>query len=386
MLSETDLVIALSRMPVRSEARKRVRQVLEQSIDWDAVKRLATRWQVEPTVFGNLGSEFATAIPTEVRSEAAMLEQLSRAHAVSRTLLLMELVDSLAGAGIPAIVLKGPAIAIIGYDDCSRRTFGDADLLLRRDDLIRGRDFLLARGYTAHFHPARERAMIAGQSALEFSDSRSSVELHWTLVSRHLRFNLRVEDLWSRSQLIQCVGSEMRVLSPEHLFLYLCAHGAKHEWSSFRWICDIAQLAARLTPSQAGKVMELAAEANAKRLLALALRLAQEVFGEEPSPFPSSAFGDRRDTAALVSLVSGRLIHGKVDKGLLPPRIAGIHRYMEPLAFWLRSRERTRDQIACAAEFIFVPAAGDNSRNQLQRVFRPIRLAANAVRRLASAS
>src|SRR5688500_4573613 len=160
MLSETDLVIALSRMPVRSEARKRVRQVLEQSIDCDAGKRLATRWQVEPTVFGNLGSEFATAIPTEVRSEAAMLEQLSRAHAVSRTLLLMELVDSLAGAGIPAIVLNGPAIAIIGYDDCSRRTFGDADLLLPRDALIRGRDFLLARGYTAHFHPRSEERRV----------------------------------------------------------------------------------------------------------------------------------------------------------------------------------------------------------------------------------
>jgi len=178
----------------------------------------------------------------------------------------------------------------------------------------------------------------------------------------------------------------MRVLSPEHLFLYLCAHGAKHEWSFFRWICDIAQLAERLTPSQSSRVMELAAEANAKRLLALALRLAREVFGEEPSPFPSTAFGHERDTAALVSVVTGRLLHGKVDAGLLPPRIAGIHRYMEPLAFWLRSRERIGDQLACAAQFIFVPAAGDNSRSQLQRVFRPIRLAANAVRRLASAS
>jgi hypothetical protein len=59
---------------------------------------------------------------------------------------------------------------------------------------------------------------------------------------------------------------------------------------------------------------------------------------------------------------------------------------MEPLAFWLVSRERVTDRLAIAAEFLFVPAAGDNSTNQIQRVFRPIRLAANALRRLAHAS
>lgn len=348
---------------------------------------LVKRWQVEATVFGNLGSEFSSAMPPAVRVEAAALEKASRAHAVSRTLVLMNLVDDLVRSDIPVIVLKGPAIAIAAYDDCSRRIFADADLLLHRSDLGRARDLVLARGYAPSFDPARESGLIAGQNALEFSNSRAMVELHWTLLSRHLRFNLNVDDLWSQSQSRRCVNSEMKTLAPEHLFLYLCAHGAKHEWGLFRWICDIAQLAERLTSRQAERVLELASQAHAKRLLALGLRLVGEMFGEEPSPFPPEAFGAERETARLVAIVRARLTSsGNGSSGLLPKRIADIHRYMEPLAFWIASRERIVDRMACAAQFFFIPAAGDDRRGQMQRVFRPIRLAANALRRLAQPS
>ncbi|HYN80874.1 MAG TPA: nucleotidyltransferase family protein [Gemmatimonadaceae bacterium] len=387
MRPETALVIALSRIPIRDAARQRVHRLVGEGIDWEAVLTLATQWQVEPAVFGNLGSELLEAMPAAVLSRAAELEKLSRAYAISRTLILTQLVKSLDRAGVPSIVLKGPAVAIAAYDDYSRRTFADADLLVRRRDLIRARDLVLSRGYSARYRPERENGLIAGQHALEFSDSRTSVELHWTLLSRHLRFNLDVDDLWSHAVVTPCMDSQMRVLAPEHLFLYLCAHGAKHEWRIFRWVCDIAQLADRLTPTQAERVMGLANDAHAKRLLALGLRLVREMFGEEGSPFPPAAFGSERETARLVALVRARLTSEAVaSSGLVPRRMAHIHHYMEPLAFWLLSRERMSDRLACSAQFFFVPAAGDSSRGQLQRVFRPVRLAAKAIRRLAHAS
>ncbi len=387
MPSETELVITLSRTPIRSESRNRVNELLEKGVDWDVVLPLATQWRVEPTVFGNLGSEFSAAMPRAVRVEAAQLEKRSRAYAVSRTLMMMDLVNAMDRAGIPTMVLKGPAVAVAAYDDCSRRTFADADLLVRRNDLRRARDFVLARGYSPLFQPATEDGLIAGQHALEFSDSRTTVELHWSLLSRHLWFNLNVDDLWRQATVLECLGSKMRTLASEHLFLYLCAHGAKHEWGHLRWICDLAQLAQRLSPGEAEKVVALAAEANAKRLLSLGLRVAREIFGEEYTPFPPEAFRSERETASLVALVAARLkSENAASAAILPRRIADIHQYMEPMAFWLRSRERMADRIACAAQFFFVPAAGDNSRGQLQRIFRPVRLAANALRRIAHAS
>lgn len=344
---------------------------------------LAMQWRVEPTVFGNLRSEFSAAMPPAVRAKVADLEKQSRAYAVSRTLVLIELVDGLRRLGIPALVLKGPAIAMMAYGDCSRRIFADADLLVSRNDLGHARNVLLTRGYSANFRRGSEDAIIGGQHALEFLDSRMAVDLHWTLLSRHLRFNLDVDDLWGQSIWIDCLGSKVKTLALEHHFLYLCAHGAKHEWTLFRWICDIAQLADRLTRTQAETIVELAGKAHSKRLLALGLRLVRAMFGEELSPFPAEAYGPRDETARLVSLVRARLTGVDTPPGkLLPRRIADIHAYMEPFAFWLRSRERMTDRVACAVQFLFVPAVGDTSRSQMQRTFRPIRLAANAMRRI----
>lgn len=387
MTPEMDLVIALSRMPLGSEGRNRVRRLLRQEVDWSLVVSLATQWRVEPTVFGNLGLEFSGAMAADVRVEIATLERQSRAVTVSRALVLVDLVHQFNRSGIPVLVLKGPAIGIAAYGDCSRRVFADADLLVRRKDLGPARNMLLSRRYSASFQATRENALIASQDALEFSDARMAVELHWTLLSRHLRFNLNVDDLWSHAVEVDCLGSRINTLSPEHHFLYLCAHGAKHEWGLLRWVCDLAQLSRRITSPQAERVVALAAEANARRLLSLGLRLVRELYGEEDSPFPPTAFRTERETARLVKFVKGRLTSGAgTSPNLLPPRIASVHQYMEPLAFWLWSRERLTDRMATAAQFLFVPAAADTSRTHMQRVFRPIRLAANALRRLAHAS
>jgi hypothetical protein len=386
-LSEAELVISLSRTPIESEARNRVTRLLESGVDWDVVVPLVSEWRVEATVFGNLTSQFAAAIPPDVRLVVAALEKQSRAFAVSRSLILADIVNELNRSYVPALVLKGPATAIAAYGDCSRRIFYDADLLVRRTDLRRARDILLERGYSASFHAGLEDALISGQDALEFSGSRMTVELHWTLLSRHLRFNLSVDDLWNESVVIECVGSRLRTLALEHHFLYLCAHGAKHEWRVLRWICDVAQLSRRLTGQQAERVIALAEKTHTRRILSLGLRIVREFYGEEDSPFPPSAFRTEAETAPLVALVKARLMSA-TDRSahLLPPRIAAIHKYMEPLTFWMQSRERLIDRVGSAAQFIFAPAAADAGRSQLQRLLRPVRLAARAVRHFAHAA
>lgn len=387
MQRETELVIALSRTPVSAAARNRIEQLLSESVEWDALCDLASRWQIEPTVFGNLRTHFASAMPPSILGDIAALEQQSRARAVSRTLLLMHLVTVFERAGIHVIVLKGPAVAIAAYDDYSRRTFSDVDLLVQKKDLVAARDLLLGRGFTREYAPEVESALIADQHALELADATIKVELHWSLLSRHLHFDVDVADLWKRAHEVECMGSSMSVLSPEHQFLYLCAHGAKHEWMLFRWICDIAQLTQRLSAADAERVSLLAERHNAKRILSLALRIVRVTFGEEESCFPESVLQPERDTRELVALVKSRIeSDGATTHELLPPRIARIHPYLGPLAFWIMSRERRRDQVACAARFILLPAASEAAGGRLHGLLRPARLVARAMRRMAHAS
>jgi len=376
---EKQLVIALSRLPVEAGKADRIRELLG-GVDWRAIIEQATSWEVEPAVFGNLRMHFAEATPADVLSEITELERTQRAYAVSRTLQVVDLSKRLTEAGIPTIVLKGPAVAIAAYGDCSRRTFVDIDLLVQKDDLPAANDLLLARGYSPKFGPRMVGALVSGQHALEFTGAGPNVEVHWSLLSRHLRFDLGPDELWREACRSQCAGAEITALAPHHLFLYLCAHGAKHEWMRFRWICDVAQLARRLTQSESERVTQLASRTNSRRIVALALQLARETFGEEESPFPAGAFPADHSTDALAAVARARFAgaEGAVP-AILPARLTALHPYAAPLAFWIRSRERRRDQLVCAARFVFEPAPRESGVGVLNTLMRPARLAANAL-------
>jgi hypothetical protein len=376
---EKQLVIALSRLPLEAGKAERIRDLLG-GADWRAIVELATDWEVEPAVFGNLRMHFAEATPPEVLAEITDLERAQRAYAVSRTLQVVDLSKKLAETGIPTIVLKGPAVGIAAYGDYSRRTFSDIDLLVHKEDLPATSDFLLARGYSPKFGPGMLDALVSGQHALEFSGPGPSVEVHWSLLSRHLRFDLRPDELWRDACQLECAGAEITALATHHLFLYLCAHGAKHEWMRFRWVCDVAQLAHRLTPAETELVIELASRTNSRRIVALALQIVRETFGEEESPFPPDAFPADGNTSALASVAKARfsVVDGPVPE-ILPARVIALHGYAAPLAFWIRSRERRRDQIVCATRFVFEPAPRESGGGILDTLMRPARLAANAL-------
>lgn len=384
---EKEIVAALSRLPVEPTALERVGQRIGQGVDWSVLIQQTARWEVEPAVFGNLRGHFAERIPPESLAAIAEREQAARAFALSRTLQVVDLTRAFAKAGIDAIVLKGPALAIQAYGDCSRRTFADIDLLVPRSDLRAAKKLIIERGYTPKFDEQMNDRLVKGQHALEFSGPGPNVEVHWSLLSRHLRFDLGPEELWKEARKLECAGAEINALAPHQLFVYLCAHGAKHEWMKFRWVCDVAQLASRLTPSEVETVVDLASRTNSKRIVALALRLAGDIFGEDESPFQGDAFSDKGDIDALTAVAKSRIHEDRTTSdALVPRRVAALHPYVEPLAFWIASRERKRDKLVCAARFIFEPAPSDRPAGWLQRILRPARIAVNALTRAVHAS
>ena len=125
-----------------------------------------------------------------------------------------------------------------------------------------------------------------------------------------------------------------------------------------------------------------------RRIVALALRLARETFGEdEVAPSQLNIPTDKKTTDALVAVAKARFAGavGAVPT-IVPARIEALHPYAAPLAFWIRSRERVRDQVVCAARFVFEPAPGESGAGVLDTVMRPARLAANALIRAVHAS
>lgn len=374
-----DLVVSLSRTPLSDARRERAERLLGGEVDWRAFFGAVSRWDIEPVVLGNLRGHFASRIPESVRERSAAMERSARIRALSSTLILVDLTARMEAAGITAIVLKGPAVSLVAYGDASLRTFADIDLLVRREDLGRARDLLLALGYCRDYDHGAEARLIADQHALEFSSSTIKVEIHWALLSRHLRFEIDIERLWRTSRLIRCGGSDIRTLATPELFVYLAAHGAKHEWERLRWICDIAQIAESLDDAAAHNVIALARQAGGTRILALGIHLARDIFGEMRSPLLTYMATPATETQALRDDVRARL-------GMLPraamtePWPARLDSHLRPLVFWARARERRLDQLACLARVLFIPTENDRGPRPTRWLTRPLRLAFRAAR------
>ena len=139
MIPESSLVLALCRTPLADAARNLAHAIIAGPVNWDRVLSVARAFEVEPVFCSNLIALSGAPIPDDVLDMAAIRERESRALALAGTLVLVDIASRLENAGIPVIVLKGPALGVTAYGDASMRTFRDIDLLVRREDVLRGR-------------------------------------------------------------------------------------------------------------------------------------------------------------------------------------------------------------------------------------------------------
>lgn len=192
----------------------------------------------------------------------------------------------LAEAGIPAIWLKGIAVAQWLYPRSHLRDIADIDLLVPdHATLLHAAEVLAPLGY------ALPNAHIAGDlvvhELLAFSERvRLELDLHWDL-SNGAMFAGRLP--WSvlaaEAALIPGLGKAARGLSPRHAFLHACMHlaAARLVWPEdrLRWLYDIHLLALQFDAEDWARVLAAAREAQLADPCAYALRACARTFGTQ---------------------------------------------------------------------------------------------------------
>lgn len=371
---EHELVAAGCLIPLSAAGTGRVATLLGNPIHWDMVLSTAEKWQVEPTLFRNLRLLFSGLIPVDVLERMRSRETELRASSIAQTSTMLDLLSVFESEGIEALVLKGPAVGVVAYGDPSLRPFGDIDILVRADRLLSAVSLMESVGYKV----ANGESDTSNHVTL--TNDPTHVELHYTLFESRHRIGLDDGDLWRDVRNLPCLDGTISVLSPWHLFLFLCAHGAKHHWEKFRLILDLAQLSNRMTESEVGRLADLAKEAHATRILGLGAQLVSDCFPDNPPVHPRLQHYMDGRTTALAALVSTALGVTHADNGAQPDRLAAIHPYF----FWVASRERGVDKLESLARFIFQPTRADSGPTLLALFGRPLRLLVNTARSLHS--
>jgi hypothetical protein len=171
-------------------------------------------------------------------------------HAWSKNNLLSrrasDAISALQRAGIDVMVIKGLALIIGYYHDCSLRPMNDADLLVPYQQARAACRVLAQHGWRNEFENPRliEQSFQYRHAAHLFDSLGRDLDLHWNLLGHRLGPAID-EDFWAASGEAVLGGHRVRILNPADQLLHICAHGIGSP--PIRWVPD-ALAVLRSTP------------------------------------------------------------------------------------------------------------------------------------------
>jgi hypothetical protein len=255
--------------------------------DWQSLADWALRFKVEGLLHREIKSRNlpAALVPVGVGN------RLRRAYRDQATMNMslffdaLKVFKSLAENQLPVIALKGLALAKNVYSDIALRPMSDMDLLLKEEDLVMAGRTLLTLGYKQYF-PAWESMSKTYHHLPPFTNKNGTIiELHWNIVTLDSPAKVDIEGLWARSRPIKIEDIEVRVFSPEDLFLHLCLHASFHMQTGLDLIpfCDMARLISAAADKIDWQIVSVrASDWGAKKCLYLMLLLVRELLGAAP--------------------------------------------------------------------------------------------------------
>jgi hypothetical protein len=261
--------------------------LVERGVDWNRFLALANRNGVAPMVAARLGAEGAANLTPHVARALRLSYEVNALRSHHLAGCAVEIVDSFASAGVPAIAIKGPALAISAYGDLAMRVFGDLDFMVRFEDLPHAAAALEQVGYASS--PAYRADVIESgffpDVSLDFVRPDSVVDLQWRLSPSYFPFTPAGDSVWNRTAEIDILGRRVRVLGPADSILFQACHGSKHGWMTLAQICDFARVLDSAPTVDCSGLLGDARRAGSLRMLLLGVELVHslklcEVTGE----------------------------------------------------------------------------------------------------------
>ncbi|HEY7306067.1 MAG TPA: nucleotidyltransferase family protein [Bryobacteraceae bacterium] len=341
-------------------------------VAWAGVLSIARRHGIVPLVHVSLSAGQAQ-LPESVESDLRREFHESAANMFLHAAELLRLLNRLTERDIPALALKGPALAALLYGKLSLRTVRDLDILVDKNQVGPALDILRACGYAPVAGVEGAGPSVSGKLRkhilLTHQEAGFSVELHWAVADPSFALELSFEKLWVDRQIVMVLDQPVATPGNEDALLMMCAHGTSHCWGSLKWICDIAQAVSVQPGLDWSRILVQAHGFGCSRMLFLGLALARELCGvslpEELEPGVNSEKVVRlsREVKSAMFVEKAPLVN------------------LERTLTFIRSRERFRDRIRIALRFI-APELRPNARDRalvrlpdsLQFLYSPFRL------------
>ena len=310
---EDELLLCCARTNANPQIVERIRDLFRSKIDWDYFFKLARRHSLVPLAYVQLDRHASDLVPGEVLQLFKRHYQENAARNLLLTAELCHLINLLADSGIEAIPYKGPLLALFAYGDLTLRRFIDLDIMVRKGDVLRARELLLAEGYDSakSLNLDQQQLLLRTQHNMQFSRDahRLIVELHWEVTPHLFASSVQADDLWQNLTTVDLNHNQVKALSADDLLFSLCVHGSRHLWERLSWICDVAELIGRQKLNWPA-LLERARTTDSERMFLLGLHLADILLDAALPEEVKLRSGSESAVVSLASSIVERLFNG----------------------------------------------------------------------------
>jgi len=250
--AEDRLLLFCCRGRLGREAKNIAIEAAKRGIDWNSFLQKARENGVSAIVsrrlteVKNLFPEIPSFISEELKKDYYL-------NAAKNALIFEELrrvLKSFRESGLPAIVLKGAALASMVYENLALRPMTDVDLLVKKEDLFLADERLKLLGYMPSDRSANDVNFSSSYlTSLDYRNSSPnspSFHIHWhfinsTVPNESYIHHVRMENIWRDAEKADIADVETSVMSFHHLIIHLSEHALRvsHSANKLCFFCDV---------------------------------------------------------------------------------------------------------------------------------------------------
>src|SRR6202795_631991 len=303
---------------------------LLREVSWPALVTLAEAHGVISLLASSVRQLQENLVPPELAHKIRELHRAQVLSALQMTAELFRLADQFRDAGLAAVLVKGPTLALRAYGDTGARQYGDLDFLVRQKDILRATELMISAGYKPEIPvEAPSVQKIPGQYVFVRIAAPLLVELHTERTMRYFPRGLPIEEFFARRQYVSIDGHQIPALAIEDELLLICIHGAKHLWDRLSLVADVAAFIDRQTTLDWGRAFATARSVGAQRMLHTGLLLASKLLGAAlPQNVQARLQSDRSASQLAAKIASwlpsaGQALPGLFSRALYRVRMRG---------------------------------------------------------------
>ena len=114
-LREIELLLCCAKTEIDSTTEQRIKELLQQDIDWVYLINKSWRYRVVLLMYWNLNTRYSDAVPQAILAQLRNIFQKNFLHNLFLTKELIELLKLLREHEISAIPFKGPVLTLSAY-------------------------------------------------------------------------------------------------------------------------------------------------------------------------------------------------------------------------------------------------------------------------------